>query len=82
MPGSRPPGHSLTRDPVLAASDGFQDGPGVLGQGHVDQTADDSLTRAPSSSLSSRCHSRERSRTSCSLVLVRSRGARISGGTY
>ena len=43
-------------------------------------TTDDSLTRAPSSSFSSRCHSRVRSRTSCSLVRVRSRSARISGG--
>ena len=43
-------------------------------------TADDSLTRAPSSSFSSRCHSRVRSRTSCSRVRVRSRSARISGG--
>ena len=45
-----------------------------------DDTTDDSLTRAPSRSFSSRCHSRVRSRTSCSLARVRSRRARISGG--
>ena len=43
-------------------------------------TAEDSLTSAPSSSFSSRCHSLVRSRTSISLVRVRSRSARISGG--
>ena len=43
-------------------------------------TTEDSLIKAPSSSFSSRCHSRVRSRTSCSRVRVRSRSARISGG--
>jgi hypothetical protein len=43
-------------------------------------TAEDSLTRAPSSSFSSHCHSLVRPRTSCSRVRVRSRSARISGG--
>jgi hypothetical protein len=44
------------------------------------ETTDDSLTRASSSSFSSRCHSAVRSRTSCSRVRVHWRSARISAG--
>ncbi len=40
-------------------------------------TTDDSLTRAPSRSFSSRCHCRVRSRTRCTRARVKSRSARI-----
>ena len=64
---------------ALAVGEGFQDVAGGPDPGQP-RTTEDSLIRAPSRSFSSRCHSRVRSRTSCSRVRVRSRSARISGG--
>ena len=64
---------------ALAGGEGLQDARAVFVFAS-ECTTDDSLTRAPSSSFSSRCHSRVRSRTSWRRARVRSRSARISGG--